>query len=304
VWASTPHPPVAIWTPHQLGHFLDTITSDRLAPLYELVAATGMRRGEVCGLRWVDVDLRRRRLVVHGQRVPVGYEVVEGPPKSHSGEDRGVELDDATVSILERHHHAQQAERRVWAETYRDGGYVFCREDGTPYHPEYVTRHFAKLVYRAGLPPIRLHDLRHGEASLMLAAGVDMAVVSKRLGHSTITITTDTYAHLLEGVGRDAAERAQALVPRQPRDHHVTTTSEMPESRGQQPQAVNGKRLIRKGSPEWTRTTNPAITARHGRHLPSLVVPCADLGVRPRRLLVACHCRASACGVSGGVSAG
>jgi len=75
-------------------------------------------------------------------------------------------------------------------------------------------------AHRAGPPPIRLHDLRHGEASLM-QTGIDMAVVSKRLGHSTITITSDTYAHMLEGVGRDGAERARALVPRQPGDHHA-----------------------------------------------------------------------------------
>ena len=91
----------------------------------------------------------------------------------------------------------------------------------------------------------------------MLAAGVDMAVVSKRLGHSTITITSDTYAHLLEGVGRDAAERARALVPRQPRDHPVTTMPEMPDSVSQPDQTAEAKPLVKEGSPEWTRTTNP-----------------------------------------------
>jgi integrase len=258
VWCAAPRPAVAVWTPKQLGLFLDAISHDRLAPLYELIAATGMRRGEICGLRWADLDLSRRLLVVHGQRVPVGYRVVEGPPKSRSGEDRLIELDDATTE-LRRHRQAQDAERHAWGTAYSDGDYVFCREDGSPYHPEYVTRHFAKLAYRAGLPPIRLHDLRHGEASLMLAAGVDMAVVSKRLGHSTITITSDTYAHLLEGVGRDAAERARALIPRQPRDHPVTTVPDSSDSEATPEPHPREKPQVRKGSPGWTRTSNPTI---------------------------------------------
>src|ERR1700712_400452 len=112
------------------------------------------------------------------------------------------------------HRLQQDAERATWGAVYSDHGLVFAREDGTPIAPERVTKRFAQLVRAAGLRPIRLHDLRHGQASLMLAAGVPMGVVSKRLGHSTITLTSDTYSHLLEGVGRDAAERAAALVPR------------------------------------------------------------------------------------------
>jgi len=90
---------------------------------------------------------------------------------------------------------------------------VFCHEDGRPLHPEYVSRHFERLAFKAGLPPIRLHDLRHSHASPMLAADVPIDVVW--LGHSSRAITSDTYSHLLSGVGRAAAERAAALVPRQ-----------------------------------------------------------------------------------------
>jgi len=93
-------------------------------------------------------------------------------------------------------------------------GHVFTKEDGSTLHPETVTKRFRELSDAAGLRPIRLHDLRHGQASLMLAAGVPMAVVSKRLGHSSLAITSDTYSHLLEGVGQQAATAAAALVPR------------------------------------------------------------------------------------------
>lgn len=111
----------------------------------------------------------------------------------------------------------QDAERATWGAAPSDHGLVFAREHGTPIAPERVTKRFAQMVSAAGLRPIRLHDLRHGQASLMLAAGVPIAVLSKRLGHSTIALTSDTYSHLLQGVGRDAAERAAALVPRAPK---------------------------------------------------------------------------------------
>ena len=98
----------------------------------------------------------------------------------------------------------------AWVET----GLVFTREDGSALHPEFVTRHFERLAREAGLPPIRLHDLRHGAATLALAGGADLKTVSEMLGHSTITITADTYASVLPEVAHRAAEAAARLVPR------------------------------------------------------------------------------------------
>jgi integrase len=142
------------------------------------------------------------------------------------------------------HRLQQDSERATWGAAYSDHGLVFAREDGTPIAPQRVTKRFAQLVSAAGLRPIRLHDLRHGQASLMLAAGVPIAVVSKRLGHSTITLTSDTYSHMLQGVGRDAAERAAALVPLAPKASPMSAcdqsvTSEAPETT-QDPRANAG----------------------------------------------------------------
>jgi integrase len=125
-----------------------------------------------------------------------------------------VDLDDGTVGALLGHRLGQDSERAAWGPAYVDHGLVFARENGEPLHPERVTKRFGRLSAEAGLRPVRLHDLRHEQASLMLAADVPLAVVSKRLGHSSVAITSDTYSHLLEGVGREAAERAAALVPR------------------------------------------------------------------------------------------
>jgi integrase len=209
----TRRPKVRPWEPDELGAFLDHAAAHRLGVLYEVLAMTGLRRGEVVGLRWADIDLGKRVLWVRQSVVQVGYDSVVGTPKTASGEDRRVDLDEATVGSLIAHRLRQDEARAALGEAYEHNDLVFPREDGKYLKPEVVSKTFEKLVVSSGLPRVRLHDLRHGQASIMLAAGVDMTVVSKRLGHSGIRITSDTYTHLLEGVGRQAAEAAAALVP-------------------------------------------------------------------------------------------
>ena len=144
---------------------------------------------------------------------PAGHEVQFGAPKTRAGQRR-VDLDEGTIAVLRGVRRRQAEERLAWGPAYEDTGLVFTHEDGRGVHPEVITKTFRRLAQRAGVRVVRLHDLRHGSASLQLAAGVDLAVVSKRLGHSTLTLTSDTYSHLIGGVGRDAAERTRALVPR------------------------------------------------------------------------------------------
>ncbi len=139
-----------------------------------------------------------------------------------------------------------------------DHDLVFAREDGNPLAPELVTKTFGELVKSADIRPIRVHDLRHCRASLLLAAGVDLAVVSKMLGHSSITITADTYAHLLEGVGRNAAEAADALIPRRVGDHCVTS----PGYERAQERALERETAAWDGAPSGTRTPNPLIKSQ------------------------------------------
>jgi len=239
---AAPRTKVRPWEPAELGTFLDSLGGHRLAPLFELIAATGLRRGEACGLRWSDVDLARGVLVVRQQLVQVASGAPPcpscgkihaghtfGPPKTASGEARMVELDGGTAGVLLAHRLTQDIERAEWGDAYTDHDLVFAREDGNPLPLDAVTKTFTDLAERAGLRRVRLHDLRHGAASLMLAAGVDLALVSKRLGHSSVAITADTYSHLLEGVGREAAERAAALVPRNRGDQPATNP---PDSAG------------------------------------------------------------------------
>ena len=123
---------------------------------------------------------------------------------------------------------------------------MFTRQDGSALHPEYVTRHFERLARDAGLPPIRLHDLRHGAATLALAGGADLKTVSEMLGHSTITITADTYASVLPEVARRAAEAAARLVPRgqpaePPRPGPISAPSEPENDPGLPPGRTKGQ---------------------------------------------------------------
>ena len=133
------------------------------------------------GLEWQDVDLTAGSLTVRRQLVQVGWEIVETTPKTDAG-IRTVALDAGTVAALREHRKRQMAERMEWASAWVETGKVFTREDGSTLHPATITDRFHELVTASGLPPIRLHDLRHGAASLMLAAGVPMKVVQETLG--------------------------------------------------------------------------------------------------------------------------
>jgi integrase len=222
---------VMVWTPEQTGQFLDHVAADRLSALFELVVDTGTRRGEFTGLRWIDVDLDNGVIDVTHTRVTIGWEVIDETPKSEAGE-RSVPISQSTVAALRKWRAQQSRERLAWGEAWVDSGLVFTREDGSPLHPGVVSNHFRRLAYDAGLPPVALHGMRHGSATYLLAAGVDVKVVQARLGHSTSTLTRDTYTSVLDEVARAAAEAAAAMIPRaatgtlgHPTDTHTGTRS-------------------------------------------------------------------------------
>ena len=199
---------------HECQEFLACTADDRLADLYRLMTVTGMRRGETVGLRWEDVDLDDEFLFVIQQITEVNGRSVVSTPKTKKGQ-RLVQIDRDTSTMLRRHREAQKLERSAWGPAWNDACLVFTREDGRALRPDYVTRHFRELAETAGLPPIRLHDLRHTSASLALAAGVDLKVVSERLGHSQLAITADLYTHVNRHLGKAAAQQiADVLWPR------------------------------------------------------------------------------------------
>jgi integrase len=185
VWTSTRieewrrtgiRPPVAVWTAGQTGQFLYAIRSHRLYAAYHLIALRGLRRGEAAGLRWCDIDLDAGVATISQQLQQYDGHMVVGPPKTPRSE-RTIALDRTTVAALRRHRQLQALERIDGGPSYQDSGFVFTGLRGDPMAPDRLTRTFRRLTVETGLPPIRLHDLRHGAATLALAAGVDLRVV-------------------------------------------------------------------------------------------------------------------------------
>ncbi|KAB8188623.1 tyrosine-type recombinase/integrase [Nonomuraea phyllanthi] len=202
------HPTVAVWTADQLAEFLAFARHDRLYLLWQLIALRGLRRGEAAGLRWIDLDLDRRELAISRQLVHTDAGLIACPPKSAASR-RIIALDPETVRLLRRH---EQTERRRLGDAWRETGPIFTRADGSPLRPDYLTVRFRNLVHASGLPPIRLHDLRHGTASLALACGSDLRVVQGTLGHGSIVVTSDIYTSVLPEVYHRSAQAIARLV--------------------------------------------------------------------------------------------
>ena len=152
------------------------------------MAVTGLRRGEAAGLCWCDIDFTAATLTVSRQLQENGRGLVVLPPKSIAS-NRVLALDPWTVQVLAAHRHRQLSAL--------GDGYVFARLVGRPCTPGYLTRRFIRLIRRAGLPPIRLHDLRHGAATLALAGGADLKAIQAMLGRASIILTADTYTSTL-----------------------------------------------------------------------------------------------------------
>jgi len=199
------------WTADEARAFLRAVSGDRLTAAWSLFLTCGLRRGELCGLRWEAVDLTGNSLRILTTLVLVDGRPVQSEPKTASGR-RSIPLDEALVKALRSHRASQAAERLMVGEAWRESGYVFTDELGAPLHPESVSTRFETLADRAGIRRVRLHDLRHTAASLMLAAGENVKVVAELLGHSSPTITQDIYQHVMPGMAEGAVERNSALL--------------------------------------------------------------------------------------------
>jgi integrase len=208
--------PVKPWEPDQVRTFLGRCAKHRLGAVFEVAILTGLRRGEITGLRWSDVDLAKRTITVRRNRVSVRGRVIEQQTTKTRAGLRTVPLSDFAVATLLAWQLRQAEEAEMAAEAWQTEGHVFTMEDGRALDPSYVTRLFQRLRKAGGeeLPPLSFHGLRHCAASLMLASGADIAVVSKLLGHASISITADVYGHLVGTVASDAVNGAANLITR------------------------------------------------------------------------------------------
>lgn len=200
-----------VWSAPEARRFLDGIADDRLFAMWVLFLTTGMRRGEMAGLMWSDLDTERGVLVVQRAVVSAGRGTEVAEPKTRRSR-RSLPLDEMTLVALKVHRRAQLAERLRAGEAWSDSGRMFTGVDGAPLHPDTISAAFAKIVRKADVPKIRLHDLRHTSATVAMEAGVHPKIVSERLGHSTIQITLDLYSHATPTLQAEAADRIGAAM--------------------------------------------------------------------------------------------
>lgn len=223
--AATP-PPIAstrrgrptTWTGEQLGQFLDFVADSSYLPAWLYLATSGSRRGEVLGLKWTDVDLDDATAIMSRQICMVGHRVVvKDLPKTKGGHT--IALDPATVEMLSDLQNRQAELKRMLGAGYHDDGWIFCRDDGLPLHPERFSREFLRKqdAYNKAhldepLPRLKLHGLRHTWATLALEEGIDIHVVSDRLDHSSTHVTSQIYTHVRRPLQSDAADRVAARI--------------------------------------------------------------------------------------------
>ena len=202
-----------VWDTRQLGVFLEATTDHRFGPLWAVLVATGMRLGEALALTWSDVDLSAGTLTVRRTISRVGGQWVRGEPKTGAGRRAVVLPSDALAAL--RHQRAHVAEARLRAgSAWNDEGLVFPNLAGGPIHANKIENELAEACKRYGLPPLTPHGLRHLHASLLLAGGVPVPDVSRRLGHASSAITLAIYSHALPGRDQLAAEAYERAVGR------------------------------------------------------------------------------------------
>jgi len=203
---------MATLAPEDIPVFLEAAKETPYYVFYSNLLYTGLRRGESIALRWrnVDLDMASLSVVETAFKLGNGEYVIKEPKTPHSR--RTVALPPSLALLLRQYRSDQEKLMFQMGSRLKDTDFVFARSDGSPLDPNMVTRTFSKIVRKAGLPHMRLHDLRHTHATLMLKAGVHPKIVSERLGHAGIGITLDTYSHVLPGLQEAAAERFDRLL--------------------------------------------------------------------------------------------
>lgn len=196
----------------QVRHFLEVNKEGRLYAAFYLLFFTGIRRGEVLGLKWSDIDSDKRTMHIQRSLVTTATKKVQFHPTKTPKSKRLIPLTPDVIRELESHRERQDEEKQKLQEAYIDSDMVFCREDGVPIHPDVFYSRFQKLLEKAKLPAFRVHDTRHTFATIALKAGEHVKVVQEILGHSSAGLTLNTYSHVLPGLKEQAMLTVQTAV--------------------------------------------------------------------------------------------
>lgn len=199
-----------VWDVETANKFLRDITDTPVYIPVLLALQTGMREGEICGLKWENVDLKQGFLTVKYTMQRINGVLTLKDTKTAKSK-RTIVLMDYTVQALKEHKKKQNEVKLMMGRAYNDQNFVCAWDDGRPYDPHYVGEKFAELVNKRGYPKIRFHDLRHTHATMLLQQGVNPKIVSERLGHSQISITLDTYSHVLPNIQKEAVSKLDEL---------------------------------------------------------------------------------------------
>jgi len=199
--------PMKMWDDDTIDRFLELVGNSRFGELHRFAIHTGMRRSEITGLKWENVDLERGKLsVVETLQRITGYGLVQGEPKTPRSR-RSIALSPEAVELLHSVRGRQIEQSLAVGGGWQNTGYVFTREDGKPLAPDMVSKDFCRLVRKSGLPSLTFHGLRHASATLLLSDNVNPKIVSELLGHSNIATTMDIYSHVLPGRQEAAVSR-------------------------------------------------------------------------------------------------
>jgi len=201
-------PRVNYWDEEESKSFLDLAKTERLYPVFLIALTTGMRKAEILGLRWRDIDIKSKTISVR-QTLNRAGEVEEAKSSSSY---RSINVSNKVIDELLSWKQRQDREREHYNEEYREPNLVITSLKGTPYSDSNVNRVWFRLLEKSGLPKIRFHDLRHTHATLLLKEGIHPKIVSERLGHSKISVTLDIYSHIIKGIQEVAAEAIDNLL--------------------------------------------------------------------------------------------
>ncbi len=200
-----------ILMPNQMQDLLSVSKDHVLYPVILLGLMCGMRRGEILGLTWKDIDLSIGKIYIQNSMVQAGEDIIYKDTKTSSGR-RQIDISKKLTNFLISTKQKQLENKSLFGNKYIDNDFVCKRMDGSLFRPDYIPKAFKKLLREAGLPEISFHDLRHTHASMLLLAGENPKVVQERLGHSSIQVTLDTYSHLMPSMQKSAAEKAEGQV--------------------------------------------------------------------------------------------
>jgi Phage integrase family len=198
-------------SPAQAQHLLAVIKGHNLEALITLTLTTGMRHSELTGLQWSDIDFDEGSLSIRRTVNRLGrYQFVEGEPKTEQSR-RKIMLSSFVLQRLKEHHVRQKEARLKAGTSWQDGNLVFCNRRGGFLHPDVLLRQFHKLLDEASLPRMRLHDLRHSAATILMAMKVPIKVIQELLGHSNITTTLNVYGHVLPSMQDEVVDKMERL---------------------------------------------------------------------------------------------